>query len=992
MRLLSICLLSAALADPSLAAELQLQAIEIESITADGQAVLSGPDSSWQILVTGRTADGDTVDVTHQAAFTVEPQGVVSVDRSGVMIPLADGKASVVARVMDLDARFDVHVQHVDVPHTLDFVTDVAPILTRYGCNSGGCHGKKGGQEGFELALLGFEPELDYDRLVKDGDGYRIDLDDPDNSYLLRKATKAEPHTGGQRFEKDSVAYRVLRRWIAQGAQQDGTSDAVVERIEVVPRERILQRDGRQQLSVLAHMSDGTVREVGRLASFEVNQLDIIKVTPDGLVSPGGTAGVASIMVRYQAHVGVFRAIIPTGEPIDDLPTPRNFVDELVFSQLRRIGIPLSDTCDDGTFIRRATIDIAGRLPTVDELTSFTQDTDSEKFARLITRLVESDDSADYFAGKWASMLRNRRNSEKDPRGPTEAFYKWIRDGLRENRPYDDFVRGVLTATGKEVESPPVVWYRFANEPSAQLEDVAQMFLGQRIQCARCHHHPFEKWSQHDYSGMAAFFSRLEVEDRPKQKKQKVKPPLTVSFKPGRAEVKHPKTGEPVLPTPLEGSAIEANEEEDPRVALANWMTQPGNRFFARVLVNRYWKHFMGRGLVEPEDDLRTTNPPTNPELLDALADNFVKSGFDIRNLISVICNSRTYQLSSNANGINLHDQQNYSRFLPRRLNAEVLLDGVDTVTLAKTRFSGVGADVRAVQLPDNQNGSYFLSAFGRPAGLSVCECERTTSATLAQQLHLINSPEILAKVQGERAKALSKDDGPPAERIRDLYQVALSREPREDELATLLAYLTERGVISSQDSATVENGKAPSPARDESSELRVNSISASGGSNANSADLAFDDDPKTRWSVNGEGNWIQFELSHATQLSQLEIGFDKGDRKYRFEVSQSSDGQRWTVVKSLESNGKGNDVQTFEFRPTTARYFRIVHKGNSSNYWANIHTIRIPDVAFDPKTAAIQKSDNRESPTSVDSAPSQQAWADIIWVLINTKEFQFNH
>ena len=404
MRLLSICLLSAALADPSLAAELQLQAIEIESITADGQAVLSGPDSSWQILVTGRTADGDTVDVTHQAAFTVDPQGVVSVDRSGVMIPLADGKASVVARVMDLDARFDVHVQHVDVPHTLDFVTDVAPILTRYGCNSGGCHGKKGGQEGFELALLGFEPELDYDRLVKDGDGYRIDLDDPDNSYLLRKATKAEPHTGGQRFEKDSVAYRVLRRWIAQGAQQDGTSDAVVERIEVVPRERILQRDGRQQLSVLAHMSDGTVRDVGRLASFEVNQLDIIKVTPDGLVSPGGTAGVASIMVRYQAHVGVFRAIIPTGEPIDDLPTPRNFVDELVFSQLRRIGIPLSDTCDEGTFIRRATIDIAGRLPTVDELTSFTQDTDSEKFARLITRLVESDDSADYFAGKWAAM------------------------------------------------------------------------------------------------------------------------------------------------------------------------------------------------------------------------------------------------------------------------------------------------------------------------------------------------------------------------------------------------------------------------------------------------------------------------------------------------------------------------------------------------------------------------------------------------------------
>jgi len=560
-------------------------------------------------------------------------------------------------------------------------------------------------------------------------------------------------------------------------------------------------------------MSDGAVRDVGRLARFEANQPGIIKVTPDGLASPSDTAGVASIMVRYQAHVNVFRAIVPTGESIDSLPTPRNFVDELVFSQLRRIGIPISDTCDDGTFIRRATIDIAGRLPTVDELTAFTEDTDSEKFARLIARLVDSDDSADYFAGKWASMLRNRRNSEKDPRGPTEAFYKWIRDGLRQNRPYDEFVRGVLTATGKEVESPPVVWYRFANEPSAQLEDVAQMFLGQRIQCARCHHHPFEKWSQRDYRGMAAFFSRIEVEDRPKQKKQKVKPPLTVSFKPGRAEVKHPKTGESVLPTPLEGSPVEASEEDDPRVALANWMTQPDNRFFARVLVNRYWKHFMGRGLVEPEDDLRTTNPPTNPELLDALADSFVESGFDIRNLISLICNSKTYQLSSAANGINLHDRQNYSRFQPRRLKAEVLLDSIDTVTLTKTRFSGVGADVRAVQLPDNQSGSYFLSAFGRPAGLSVCECERTASATLAQQLHLINSPEILAKVQGERAKVLSKDDRPHGERIRDLYRVTLSREPRDDELATLLSYLAERDAekleASAKNSATAQQAWA---------------------------------------------------------------------------------------------------------------------------------------------------------------------------------------
>ena len=795
MRLIAIGLLIGLLTASASAAEPKLRSIVVESPGGLAAVVLAGPDSGWQVVVSGHADNGQVTDVTRRAKFKTEPQDIVEVSEAGMIRPRADGKAAVIVRVDELETRINVETRNIANPQNLNFTVDVAPLFTRYGCNSGGCHGKTGGQDGFELALLGFEPHLDYDRLVKEGDGYRIDLEKPDDSLLLLKSTLGDKHTGGKRFERDSTPYQMMRRWIAQGAPLKGDSDADVERIEVLPRERLLQHGAQQQLLVLAHLSDGTVRDVTRLSKFESNGDEILDSSEHGVVTAGKQLGVAAIMVRYQTHVDVFRAIVPLGESIEGVPLPKpiNFVDELIFEQLRRLGIPASETCDDGTFIRRATIDIAGRLPTPDETTAFVTDADSKKFGRLIDRLLDSDDHADYFAGKWATLLRNRRNSDKDPREPTEAFYKWIRDALRKNQPYDQLVRGVLTATGEVVTSPPVVWYRSANEPSMQLEDVAQLFLGQRIQCARCHHHPLEKWSEQDYYGMAAFFSRLEVTEPKPDKKQKTTPPASVSFKPGRAETEHPKTGESLRPTPLGQTPLDIANESDPREALVDWMTKPENGYFARSLANRYWKHFLGRGLVEPEDDLRATNPPTNPQLLDALADHFVKSGFDLRELTRSICTSRTYRLSSKAEGLNIHDSQNYSRFLPRRLNAEVSLDAIDTVTDMKTRFTGVGADVRAVQLPDNQNGSYYLSTFGRPAGLSVCECERATSATLSQQLHMLNSPEMLEKLKGKRAQNLAKDKRPHEDRIRELFLIAFSREPRDQEMEKLLGHIEER-------------------------------------------------------------------------------------------------------------------------------------------------------------------------------------------------------
>ena len=775
------------------AAERQPTSIAVELPENLKQIQLAGPEQLWQLVVTGETAEGHHFDATTQSQFVAAPEGVVHIDQTGRVTPRSDGRATVTVTVGNAQTRVEFVVEHIDEPRKLDFVTDVAPLFTRHNCNSGGCHGKKGGQEGFELALLGFEPHLDYGRLVADDGGYRIDLDAPDDSYLLLKATGAEEHAGGPRFAKDSDSYRLLRRWIAQGAPLRGDSDAVVERIEVLPSERILSRDSSQRLMVAAHLSDGSIRDVSALVTYESNQPERLTVTEHGLVTSGDHPGIAAVMVRYQAYVDVFRAVVPTGEKFEEYPQPLNFVDVAVFAQLKKLGIPASETCDNGTFIRRATIDIAGRLPTLEETDSFTRDGGQDKHEKLIDRLLASEDHSAYFASKWAAMLRNQRGNSKEEAQRTAAFHAWIQDGLQKNRPYDAFVRDVLLATDK---SPAAVWFISADEPSAQVEDVAQLFLGQRIQCARCHHHPLEKWSQHDYYGMTAFFSRVKV-TKPSGKGKNAKP-ASLMIASGTAEAEHPETRESIAPTPLEDAPLEIDENQDPREPLAEWMTAPENRFFARTLVNRYWKHFLGRGLVEPEDDMRATNPPVNSELLDALAEHFVESGFNLQALTRAICTSQTYRLSSTANGINVNDHQNYSRFLPRRLHAEVLLDSIDTVTVSQSRFeAGVR---RAVLVPDNVSGSYFLNIFGRPRGQSVCECERSSAATLAQQLHLLNSPEILEKVSGRRADDLAKDDDrSPEEKIRELYRLALSRESRPEELKALVNHLAAHGEESNE-------------------------------------------------------------------------------------------------------------------------------------------------------------------------------------------------
>jgi hypothetical protein len=795
-------------------------ALALQTGRGKGNAfTLSGRDAGQQLIATANSADGRLCDLTRAVTYQATPAGIVAVDTTGYVSALQEGQATITARGPNgMIATATVTVTDLvrDVP--VNFPNDVVPIFTRLGCNGGGCHGKSGGQNGFQLSLLGFEPAEDYEYLVKEARGRRVFPAAPEASLLLLKATGKVPHGGGSPLKADSAAYRLLRRWIEQGTPYGKPTDPVVTHLTIFPGDRVLASGTGQQLAVAAHYSDGSTRDVTRLSQFESNEPGITEVSPTGLVGVKLLTGIAAVMVRFQSHVATFRATVPCGAEVSKLPPARNFIDELVFKQFKALGLPPSPICDDATFLRRVTLDLAGRLPTVQEVEEFLADTAADKRVAAVDRLLASPDYADYFANKWRAVLRNKRDNPKNDAKPTAAFHAWIRDSLHANKPFDQFVRGILTATGEEVQNPPVAWYREVKDVFSQVEDTAQLFLGTRLQCARCHHHPQEKWSQQDYYSFAAFFAQVGYQLPPKadvkqgDKKPKDAPrvPVHVIVRGRPVKLTNPRTGMEVFPTPLGGEPLVLPAGADPRLALADWIVSPENHYFARALVNRYWKHFFGRGLVDPEDDLRATNPPTNPELLNALARHFVEHKYDLKDLVRTICTSTVYQLSAVPNAHNKSDRQNYSHFYVRPLPAEVLFDAIDQVTLAKPQFPGVPAGTRAVQLPDNAFESYFLVLFGRPDGSSACECERSSEFGLAQVLHLMNSHEVLAKVSGmlpkapakgkndpkaklvvgERLATLLADKRPAAIKIRELYLAAFSREPTAAEAQLLLAHL----------------------------------------------------------------------------------------------------------------------------------------------------------------------------------------------------------
>lgn len=676
------------------------------------------------------------------------------------------------------------------------FVRDVLPALNQAGCASGGCHSKPEGQSGFKLSVFSYDPQGDYAEIVRDARGRRVFPAAPDESLILLKALTRVPHEGGQRFQPGSPTHRLLTRWIRAGMPYALTNEPVLQAVTVFPAEGRYRKGAQGRLKVEARYSDGSVRDVTRLASYDSSDKELAKVDEHGKLSIGRLTGQGVVVARYMGLVAASALMVPADKVLKAsayaaIPT-NNFIDGLALAQFQRLGLMPSDVCTDAEFLRRAKLDAVGLLPTPDEVRAFLADPSPDKRRRFIDSILDHPAYADYWANQWADLLR----PNPDRVGVKSVFLldQWLREQFRANRPYDQFVRDILLAEGSNHRAGPAVVYRDRRDPPELTTQFSQLFLGTRLECAKCHHHPNEKWGQEDFYQLAAYFGPV------KQKGAGLSPPIsagteTFFFAPG-GEVKHPVTGLAMTPRPPEGPELPKSEARDPRRHLADWLTAPDNPFFAKAAVNRVWGHFFGRGLVHPVDDFRSSNPCVNPALLEALAADFAAHGYDLKHLLRTVMASRTYQLSSVPNATNLGDTRHFSRSYRRRLPAEVMVDAVTDATGVPETFSAVPPGGRAMQTWSYKIGSHFLDAFGRPNSSSDCPCERDAQLSVVQSLHLMNSKVLQAKLSDPKgrvrqlaASARSEDD-----LVGELYLLLLNRPPAAVERQTALKAFSSPG------------------------------------------------------------------------------------------------------------------------------------------------------------------------------------------------------
>jgi Protein of unknown function (DUF1553)/Protein of unknown function (DUF1549)/Bacterial Ig-like domain (group 2) len=745
--------------------------------------LILGAQLTQTLIVTGKYSDGSLRDLTRQASFASSDPAVATVDPNGMVKAIKNGRVWITAKVGRLSARQAISVQLAEQKRAISFVNDIAPIFARLGCSSSNCHGALNGQNGFKLSLFGYEPETDYKAVVEASEGRRINRAEPAKSLILLKPTQSVRHGGGKRFDPGSPEYQALKEWIEAGAPAGGGNEAKMVRLEVVPHERVLVRaDALQQLVVLAHYADGTTADVTSKVRYQSSDDSIATVSVDGLVA-AKRSGEAAILVRSLDQVTAARIGVVLSPSVHNYPNvPRhNFIDELVFSKLKRLNIVPSELCTDEEFLRRAHLDLIGVLPTAEEARKFLAGRASNKRAELVDELLDRPEYADFWGLYWSDRLSNSRQFlyEKG----TFFFQQWLREAMAQNLPYDQFARELVTATGGLYEVAPTSYYPLMKKAEDMATTTSQVFLGVGLECARCHDHPFEKWKQNDFLGLAAFFAQVRHKNRIRQNER-------VLYLDPKRELLHPKNKQPVVPKFLGGQPVKVEPGRDRREALADWMTASTNPFFARAIVNRLWKHFLGRGLVEPVDDFRVTNPPTNEALLDALAEDFIRHKYDLKHLFRTIVGSRVYQLSAQPNGTNKDDKQFYARFYLKRLNAEELLDGICRVTEVPEKFPGFHLGTRATQLPDPKVPSYFLDVFDRATRETVCERKQTTS--VMQIMHLVSGDTINQKIRAENGliERLIGSGKSGQEIIEELYLRTLSRFPKKEE-----AQLAQQGI-----------------------------------------------------------------------------------------------------------------------------------------------------------------------------------------------------
>ncbi len=770
---------------PALAADAQLERIEVYP----AEVRLAGVREQAQLIVTGHYADGSIQDLTRAATISTANAEVVTVQGT-VAFPAANGEASLNVDVDGKTAAVKVVVENQDKPQPVSFLYDTLAALSKNSCNAGACHGSPSGKGGFRLSLRAFDPKLDELTLIREDFGRRTNSLDPDNSLLLLKPLMKVAHGGGRQIRADDPAYAVIRDWIAEGCQMDTAEAARPIKIDVYPKSgRVLKKPAvQQQLSVWAHYSDGSVRDVTPLAVYSSSDVEVADVDRNGLVE-GQKRGEVAVVVRYLEFIE--SSFITFIEDVEDFvwsdPQVNNYIDDAVDQKLMQLKYLPSDLCTDEEFIRRVYLDVIGILPTLEEVTAFAADQDPNKRDKAVDGLLDRPEYSKFWALKWGDLLR--LTSGQVTNEGVYKYYRWVERSFRENKPYDQFATELLTATGSTFSNPAANFYRTSKDMNDCVETISQVFLGARLQCAKCHNHPFERWTQDNYYGMAAFFNRVQRKNTKRANEMFI-------FVSQSGEVTQPRTKQQMKPwVPGQGD-IENPNEFDRRLDFAKWLTEPDNPFFAKIEVNRIWSQVFGRGIVEPADDFRDTNPPSNALLLDQLAQDFVDNGYDRKKILATILKSRTYQTSYQPNDFNEDDTKYFSHYQPRLLSAEQLLDAICHVTQVAESFGGLPAGTKATHLPapDLVNNE-FLKIFGQPERQTVCACERTNESNLSMAIQFFNGPLIYGKLkdEGNSFRKSMTDGKSDSEIITLLYNLAVCRNPSDTELKASLEHIESK-------------------------------------------------------------------------------------------------------------------------------------------------------------------------------------------------------
>jgi hypothetical protein len=763
---------------------------------------LTGAHAHQRLIVLAEAEGKYVGDRTPEAEFASSNPTVATVDAAGIVQARGDGEAILTARHGGQQVTATVKVAKTTEPHARSFRNHVIPLMTKIGCNSGACHGALAGKGGFKLSLRGYDPAADHFVMTRQALGRRVDKLEPARSLVLLKPTTVVPHGGGQKLEIGSPDYELLADWIASGAPGPRDDDVQIQRLEVFPPAAVLKPGDHLQVVVRAWYSDGHAEDVTSWAKFSSTEDLVANVDPEGRVRVAGH-GEAAVTVWYSNLVASLRILSPLPNTVAPqvfaTAARQNYIDDLVLKKLEALRIPPSPLCTDAEFIRRAYLDAAGILPAPAEVEKFVRDAAPDKRARLVDALLERPEFVDYWAYKWSDLLLVSSRKLRQP--AIWSFYQYIRQGVADNKPWDRFAREILTAQGTTLRNGAANYFVLHKDVAGLSEATSVTFLGMSITCCRCHNHPLEKWTQDQYWSMANLFARVALKNGDRAEE------VSVQAQPF-GDVPHPRRGVPMPPTPLDGKPLPLDSPTDRREYFVDWLIAPENPYFAKALVNRVWRNFLGRGLVEAEDDLRQTNPPTNPELFEALAKDFVDHQYDVKHLIRTVMNSATYQRSSQPLAENRTDDRFYSHYLLRRLPAEVLLDayaqvtGVPTpftevnvgVTGGTTKYGGYPTGVRALQLPDTQVVSQFLDAFGRPQRETTCSCERQPDSSVGQALHLNNGRTLNDKLRAKDARVEQwvKENVGDEEAVRRLFLLALCREPTTGERAKFQALMAE--------------------------------------------------------------------------------------------------------------------------------------------------------------------------------------------------------